>query len=234
VAEAGPGWVDNARIGDGMNSLAWAAREARTTPDGALVLMHGRGTSEQDLAGLFDLLDPEGRLHCAAPRGPLQIPGQPGNHWYVVERVGYPDPRTFERSRLLLSDWLAAVLESVDVPAERAVLGGFSQGTVMAYTLGLGKGSPIPAGILALSGFIPTVEGWESDLESRRGLPVLISHGARDPVIGVDFARAARELLDAGGLEVTYRESPGGHQIDGPTIDAAREWLERAVPRQPL
>ena len=234
MAEADPRWVDNARIVDGIDSLAWAARAARTTPDGALVLMHGRGTSEHDLAGLFDLLDPEGRLHCAAPRGPLQIPGQPGNHWYVVERVGYPDQPTFERSERLLSDWLAAFLESVDVPAERAALGGFSQGTVMAYTLGLGKGSPIPAGILALSGFIPTVEGWEPDLEPRRGLPVLISHGVRDPVIGVDFARTARDRLEAGGLEVSYRESPGGHQIDGPTIDAAREWLERAVPRQPL
>jgi len=63
---------------------------------------------------------------------------------------------------------------------------------------------------------------------------VLISNGARDPVIGVDFARAARDRLEAGGLEVSYRESPGGHQIDGPTIDAAREWLERAIPRRPL
>jgi len=65
-------------------------------------------------------------------------------------------------------------------------------------------------------------------------LPVLISHGAGDPVIEVDFARNARELLESGGLDVAYRESPGGHQIDGPTIDAGREWLEQALPRQPL
>ena len=234
MAEADPRCVDNARIGDGTHSLASATRGARSAPDGALVLMHGRGTSEHDLAVLFDLLDPEGRLHCVAPRAPLQIPGQPGNHWYVVERVGYPEPRTFERSRRLLSDWLAAALASVEVPPERAVLGGFSQGTVMAYTLGLGGDGPIPAGILALSGFVPTAEGWEPDLESRGGLPVLISHGERDPVIDVGFARAARELLEGGGLDVTYRESPGGHQIDGPTIDAAREWLERAIPRRPL
>jgi phospholipase/carboxylesterase len=215
-------------------SLAAIARPPATAADGALVLMHGRGTSEHDLAGLFDLLDPEGRLHCAAPRGPLQIPGQPGNHWYLVERVGYPDPPTFEQSRQLLASWLEAFLGSVGVPADRAVLGGFSQGTVMAYTLGLGKGSPVPAGILALSGFVPTVAGWEPDLESRRGLPVFISHGSRDPVIDVAFARAARELLEPGGLDVSYRESPAAHQIDGPAIDAAREWLERAVPRQPL
>jgi phospholipase/carboxylesterase len=215
-------------------SLEAIARPAATAADGALVLMHGRGTSEHDLAGLFDLLDPEARLHCAAPRGPLQIPGQPGNHWYVVERVGYPDPPTFEHSRQLLARWLEGYLGSVGVAADRAVLGGFSQGTVMAYALGLGKGSPVPAGILALSGFVPTVAGWEPDLETRRGLPVFISHGSRDPVIDVAYARAARELLERGGLDVSYRESPAAHQIDGPTIDAAREWLESAIPRQPI
>lgn len=114
------------------------------------------------------------------------------------------------------------------------MLGGFSQGTVMAYALGLGKGTQRPAGILALSGFVPQVEGWEPDLTSRKGLPVLVSHGSEDPVISVEFGRAARALLESAGLDVTYREMPGGHWIDGPTIDAAREWLERAVPRLPL
>jgi phospholipase/carboxylesterase len=199
-----------------------------------LALMHGRGTSEQDLAGLFDLLDPERRLLCAAPRGPLQLPGTPGNHWYVVERVGYPDPATFARSHELLGAWLDQLGEESGAGPERTVLGGFSQGTVMAYALGLGADRPVPGGILALSGFVPQVEGWSPGLEERRGLPVLISHGERDPVIPVGFARAARELLEPAGLAVTYRESPIGHWIDGPTVDAVREWLETALPRQPL
>jgi phospholipase/carboxylesterase len=196
--------------------------------------MHGRGTSEQDLAGLFDLLDPERRLHCAAPRAPLQLPGGPGYHWYVVERVGYPDPATFADSFELLGAWLEQLAADTGIPPERTVLGGFSMGTVMSYALGLGKGRPRPAGILALSGFVPEVEGWEPDLDSRRGLPVLISHGSQDPVISVEFARAARALLESAGLDVTYREMPGGHWIDGPTTDAAREWLEKAAPRRPL
>jgi predicted esterase len=62
----------------------------------------------------------------------------------------------------------------------------------------------------------------------------MISHGDRDPIIGVGFARAAREMLETAGLEVAYREAPIGHWIDGPTIDAARDWLESALPRQPL
>jgi phospholipase/carboxylesterase len=217
------------------DALAHVQRPAAAAGDGALVLMHGRGTDETDLAGLFDVLDPERRLASAAPRGPLQFPGTPGNHWYIVERVGHPDPPTFAASYNLLGEFLEGLAEETGIPPERTVLGGFSQGTVMAYSLGLGKGRPRPAGILALSGFIPKVDGWEPDLgEYRRDLPVLISHGAADPIIEVSFGRAARELLEPAGLAVTYRESPGGHWIDGPTIDAAREWLEGAVPRRPL
>lgn len=217
---------------ESSETLITASRPARTEkPDGTLVLLHGRGTSEQDLVGLFDLFDPEARLVCAAPRAPLQFPGQPGNHWYAVERVGFPDRETFAAGYAKLGEWLAALADWSDVPIERTVLGGFSQGTVMSYTLGLGSGRPRPAGVLALSGFIPEVEDWEPDLPSRAGMPVLISHGAADPVIGVEFARAARDLLEPAGLDVSYREAPIGHSIDGPTIDAGHEWLESAIPR---
>ena len=72
-----------------MSELVFTERPAAGDPAGLLVLHHGRGTSEQDLIGLAEVLDPEQRLHVAAPRGPLQLPGWPGNHWYVVPRVGY-------------------------------------------------------------------------------------------------------------------------------------------------
>jgi phospholipase/carboxylesterase len=226
--------VQNGPIADSESPLVSVSRPPAGAADGLLVLMHGRGTSEQDLAGLFDLLDSERRLHLAAPRGPLQIPGAPGNHWYVVERVGYPDPDTFARSYGLLGEWLERLAQETGIGPDRTVLGGFSQGTVMSYALGLGADRPVPAGILALSGFIPQVGGWTAGLEERREMPVLISHGERDPVIPVSFAREAREQLEPGGLDVTYRESPIGHWIDGPTVDAARAWLETALPRQPI
>jgi phospholipase/carboxylesterase len=225
----------NGGVSQPPQSLSTAARPSRLDrPDGLLVLLHGRGTSEQDLAPLFDLLDPEGRLACASPRAPFQFPGMPGNHWYVVERVGFPDRDTFAASYAQLGEWLAEAEEWAGSGVERTVIGGFSQGTVMSYALGLGSDRPRPAGILALSGFVPEVEGWEPDLASRAGMPVLISHGAADPVIGVEFARAARDLLEPAGLDLTYREAPLGHSIDGPTIDAATEWLEAALPRLPL
>jgi phospholipase/carboxylesterase len=207
-----------------MTELVHAIRPAAGEPEGALVLMHGRGADEHDLAPFLDLLDPERRLVGVTPGGPLFLPPG-GRHWYVVPRVGYPDPDTFRASYELLQ---RDVPELTGVPWERTILGGFSQGSVMAYALGLGAGRPLPAGVLALSGFVPTVEGWQLDLEGRDTVPVYVAHGVNDPIISVDFARLARELSE-GRVDLTYREHPGSHSIDPRSFDEIREWVARAV-----
>jgi phospholipase/carboxylesterase len=197
-------------------SLRALERPAAGEPQGALVLLHGRGADEQDLFPLLDALDPERRLHGYTPRGPLSLPPG-GAHWYVVPRVGYPDPETFRASYEALTEWF----DALPFPAESIVLGGFSQGTVMSYALGLGKGRPRTAAQLALSGFIPTVEGWEPDLESPFP-PIAIRHGTYDPVIPVEFARQARATLEGAGADVNYGESPIEHWIDPQWIPALR------------
>ena len=68
------------------------------------------------------------------------------------------------------------------------------------------------AGILAFSGFVPIVDGWQPQLEDRRATRAFIAHGRDDPIIEVGFARRARELLESGGLAVDYRESDVGHR----------------------
>jgi phospholipase/carboxylesterase len=204
-------------------------RPAAGPPAGALVLMHGRGADELDLGPLLDLLDPEQRLVGLAPRGPLALPPG-GAHWYAVREIGFPDPGTFLPTFAQVSDWLDDALAEAGVELDRTVLGGFSQGAVMSYALGLAAARKRPAGILAMSGFIPTVEGFELDLESRAGMPVSISHGTYDPVIGVDFGREARDRLDQAGLRVAYREDPVAHQIAPGAVAQARAALEQAIP----
>ena len=127
-------------------------RPARGEPEGLLVLLHGRGADEHDLFPLLDVLDPERRLLGVTPRAPLALPPG-GAHWYAFYRVGEPDPATFDATYPRLVEWL----ESLGFPPERTVLGGFSQGTAMTYALGLGQGRPRPAGLIALSGFMPSV-----------------------------------------------------------------------------
>ena len=189
-------------------------RPAAAEPAGALVLLHGRGADEHDLYPMLDALDPERRLHGYTPRGPLALPPG-GAHWYVVPRVGYPDPASFAESYALLTDWLD------ELPYERIVLGGFSQGAVMAYAAGLGEGRPRPAALVVSSGFIPTVEGWRPDL-SPPFPPIAIAHGTYDSVIPVEFGRAARDMLAAAGADVVYRESPIDHSVDPRTVEEFR------------
>ncbi|HEY7255254.1 MAG TPA: phospholipase [Solirubrobacterales bacterium] len=206
-------------------SLLLADRPSEGDPEGLLVLHHGRGTDETDLMGLADLLDPERRLHVAAPRAPLTLPGAPGFHWYVVPRVGYPDDDTFHAARAALSDFHDGLWQQTGLGPEATVLGGFSMGAVMSYAMGLGADRPPVAGILAFSGFVPIVDGWEPRLEDRESTRAFIAHGENDPVIEIGFGRRARDLIEAGGLEVSYHEFPVGHQIDPAQIPLAAEWL---------
>src|ERR671938_1491979 len=99
-----------------MSQLEHRLRPAAAEPQGALVLFHGRGTSEHDLYPLLDELDPERRLVGVTPRGPLELPPG-GAHWYVVRRVGFPDPQTFLPTYERVSRWL----DSLPFPAERIV-----------------------------------------------------------------------------------------------------------------
>ena len=213
----------------GLDALAYRVREPDGEPEGLLVLHHGRATDENDLFPLLDALDPERRLLGVTPRGPFSLPPG-GAHWYVVPRVGYPDPETFKDGYAKLAAFHDALAERSGIPPERTVLGGFSQGTVMSYALGLGPDRPRPAGILALSGFIPTVPGWAPDLD--RQLPrVAIGHGTADPVIPVDFAHKARQTLEPTGADLLYREYPLSHTIDPAFLqDELVPWLRDTLP----
>jgi phospholipase/carboxylesterase len=214
-----------------LDLLVHRVRPPAGEPEGALVLLHGRGVDESDLFPLLDELDPERRLAGVTPRAPLRLP--PGGfHWYAVERVGYPHRETFMQAFGTLTAWLESFADETGIPWSRTVIGGFSMGSVMSYALALAKGRPYPAGLLAMSGFIPEVEGFELDLE-RPGLPIAITHGTLDPVISVEFARLARQRLEAAGNRLLYRESPVGHGIDPAWLPDLRAWLRATIELAP-
>jgi phospholipase/carboxylesterase len=212
-----------------MSALEFQERPASGDARGILFLHHGRGSWEGDLLPLAEVLDPEHALHVVAPRAPIELPTQPGYHWYLVPRVGYPDHDSFHAALSALTDFHDETYERLGLGPERAVLGGFSMGAVMSFSTGLAAGRAAPAAITAFSGFVPTVDGWEPSLTDRTDLPVLISHGAQDPVITVDFGREARDLLEAGGLAPQYREFEGGHWIDEGSLMPAADVIDAAL-----
>ena len=205
-------------------TLRFLERPATGAPAGALVLVHGRGADEHDLFPLLDAVDPERRLLGITPRGPLALPPG-GAHWYALGGIPTPEPETFFTS----VEALAAFLDSLPVPVERTVLGGFSQGAVMSWALGLGAGRPRPAAVMALSGFMPDVPGFELDLSGLDGYPVAVAHGSLDPVIPVEFGRAAAERARAAGAELLWRESPVPHTIDPRLLPELQAFIAAAT-----
>lgn len=211
--------------------LAFEERPAAGPADGLLVLHHGRGSDEHDLIGFADLLDPDRRLHVVTPGAPLQISGWPGKHWYVVPQVGFPDPKTFAASYGALGAFHDALWERTGIAPERTILGGFSMGSVMSHATGLGPARPVVAGVLGLSGFVPTVDGWEPDLAPRAGRTrVLNAHGRQDPVIAFAFAEQARTLVADGGLDLTALDFDGGHQIAPQHVPEIARWVAETLP----
>lgn len=205
-------------------ALRFLERPAVDTPEGALVLLHGRGADEYDLFPLLDALDPERRLLGITPRGPLSLPPG-GAHWYRLGGIPHPDPATFFSTL----EVAAAFLDDLPVPIERVVLGGFSQGAVMSWALGLGAGRRRPAAIMALSGFMPEVEGFDLDLTGLAGYPVAVAHGSLDPVIPVAFGRAAVERLRAAGASPLWRETPVPHTIDPRVLPDLQAFVASAL-----
>ena len=161
------------------------------------------------------------------PRGPLHLPPA-GAHWYAVETIGYPDPGTFTETLALAASWLDDLADEVGVPPERPRVGWLSQGAVMAFALGLGSGRPRPAGLITLSGFMPTVPGFALDIT----LPLprcTITHGALDPVISVESSRDAERASRKRGRHHVPRV-PAHGALDRP--DFLRElpaWLAETV-----
>ena len=193
------------------------------------MLFHGRGADEHDLFSLLDALDPERRLVAATPRGPLALPPG-GAHWYALGGIGTPEASTFLSSFAAAAEWLDGFLASTRLGHERLVVGGFSQGGVMAYSLALGRERPRPAAIVAFSSFTPQVEGFELDLSPPLP-PVAIGHGTLDNVIGVEWGRRARALLEEAGADVLYRETPMFHQIDPDFVRTLSGWIPAALAR---
>jgi phospholipase/carboxylesterase len=204
--------------------LAALWREPAGDPAGALVLLHGRGADERDLFPLLDLLDPERRLLGVTPGGPHRLPPG-GRHWYALGGIPTPDPATFAAT----APRLAAFLDALPVPSDRVVLGGFSQGTVMSYAMSLGPGRPRPAGLVAMSGFLPRVADWPLEPERLRGVPVGIAHGSLDPVIPAQFAAEAEATLTAAGADVLRLSTPVPHMVDPDWIEPLRDLVARAM-----
>ncbi|MFN0091065.1 MAG: alpha/beta hydrolase [Acidimicrobiales bacterium] len=194
-----------------------------------LMLIHGYGADEHDLAGLTPALDPEGRFFTVCPRGPLDVEPYGGASWYHFTDHG-PDPATFQGSLIELDHLLDAVCEHRGAQRSEVVVAGFSQGGSMALALALRRsGKARPAAALCLSGFLHQPDWLEYDWRAPDLPPVWVQHGTHDPMLPAERGRRSASTLEQHGVDVTYREYPMQHEIRPECITDLRSWLRQRI-----
>jgi phospholipase/carboxylesterase len=191
-----------------------------------LVLMHGVGSNDDDLFGLAPYVPPQ--FHVLSLRAPYAI-GPDSYAWFQFgvkpdgERI--IDTAQELASRKLVAQSVRAAAEQLGVPAARVVVGGFSQGGIMALTILLTQPSLLHAVLVMHSRTLPEALTDAVSGEALLGKQAWVSHGLQDNVIPLASAHATRDLLATLPVALTYREFPGAHEIRPAELQGAMAWL---------
>ncbi len=193
----------------------------------ALILLHGRGTNEDDLLGLADFLDP--RFFFISPRAPYQFEaGRESYTWFGLPEIGTPDPEQFSEAYRRLVQFVADVKNGYPVDPARVFLFGFSMGSIMSFAVALTQPNAV-RGIIAHSGFIPENASLRFAWPQLSLLSVFVAHGLYDPVIPIQKARRTQELLSKAGADLTYKEYPIQHTISEESLADISQWLQKRL-----
>lgn len=205
-------------------------RPAKVGEDAAwlLVLMHGVGSNEQDLFGLAPYI-PE-NFHVLSLRAPYRM-GPNANAWFEFS-VNADGSRTIHEpqesaSRVLILQTVDAAARQLGVPAARVIVGGFSQGGIMALSVLLTRPETV-AGAMALhSRLLPEILPHIAPAQAFTGKQLWVSQGLQDGVIPPPNGHFIRQQVQDLPLALSYHEFEGAHEIRQAELQALIEWLER-------
>jgi phospholipase/carboxylesterase len=211
--------------------------ETASSPSAAVIWMHGLGADGYDFVDIVPVLRLPSSLAIRfvfphAPMRPVTInQGMVMRAWYDVRHdagVRREDEAGLRASQRRI-EALIAREKARGVSAHRLVLAGFSQGGAMALQTGL-RHSERLAGIMALSCFLPLADAVGAEASpANRDVPVLLAHGAHDPVIPLARARQAHEVLTGLGYAVEWHEYPMPHSVSNEEIGDIASWLGRVL-----
>ncbi len=190
-------------------------------PVAAAVMVHGWLGDERAMS-VFERTLPPGVL-AISPRAPFEMDS--GYGWYR-RRTG---DELFHQGLAALRDFIGRLPEAFSVDPARMVLMGFSQGAAMCAALALSEPGRV-AGLAMLAGFLPEqADAWIAP-KRVHGLPVFMAHGARDEMVPLAQALAARDALRRAGADVEYHEHALGHKLAAPAMRALAAWLKATLP----
>ncbi|EMJ88529.1 alpha/beta hydrolase [Leptospira meyeri] len=191
-----------------------------------LLLLHGVGSNEEDLFSLSNYL-PESLL-VVSVRGPL-ILGTGSYGWYeVLFTTGQPKINLEQEaeSRKLLLQFLEYLKTNYQFDESNVWIGGFSQGAIMSYSIGLLHPEKVK-GIIALSGRLLEENKIQVKVSEKvLSKTIFISHGTNDRVLSVEYARSVKGYLESIGLHPRYQEYEEGHSINREMLKDLIQWLE--------
>ena len=201
---------------------------AATTPrPWLLVLMHGVGSNEKDLMGLAPQI-PE-RFHVLSLRAPFRM--GPGAHAWFDFSIEPNGERTINeaqeaQSRALVAQTIASAAEQLGIPPERVVVGGFSQGGIMALSLLLTQPALMQAAMVWHGRLLTQMLPQAAPPDALRGKQMWLSHGTHDNVIPLAHAQAIAHHMAPLPVTLAYHEFPGAHEIRPSELAATVTWLE--------
>ncbi len=203
--------------------MVGSAPEKATT---TVVLLHGFGAGGDDLVSLARAVAVPRTVSFLFPAAPLLLEGDPdgARAWWLIDLERLMRASPADRSNEI-PDGLAAARALVDglldqlvaAGARRIVLGGFSQGAMLSLDVALHRATPL-AGLALMSGTRINGAAWQARLAAVEGVPILMSHGQRDPLLPFAASRALRDDLAAAGADVDWVEFGGGHEIPPPVL----------------
>jgi phospholipase/carboxylesterase len=211
-------------------------KEPNQTVERVVVILHGFGAPGDDLVPLVQALPMQKGTRYVFPEAPIDLGD--GRAWWIIdwnERARYERSGDWTGYTQLVppglpeaSDKVSALLDAIEkwgVPSERVVLGGFSQGAMLALDVAAHRVKK-PRAIVCLSGSLIAVPRWLGKAPTLKGVPILMTHGKSDPVLPFAMAERLRDELNKAGARVEWTPFSGGHQIPDPALAALRRFLE--------
>jgi phospholipase/carboxylesterase len=202
-----------------------------------IILFHGYGADFTDLASLAEVIAAPPGTNWLFPQGPLKIPIGPhnfGRAWFNIDMAAIERamqtgqhrdmsggvPEGLDDARLLVEGMVGAL----GVPLDRVVLGGFSQGAMIAADFSLHQKIG-PKAMVLLSGNLLNREGWSALAKRKKGLRYFQSHGINDPILGYNLATSLHSVLTEAGLIGKFSTFVGGHEIPQSVITEVGRFL---------
>lgn len=224
-----------------MNSMNNRPQQRRCGPLNALeiyqnpeskwvVLFHGYGADSSDLAGLVDYIPLSKPCNWLFPNGPLSVPigpGWTGRAWWSIRMTDLPGDWSQEDPPEMKSavDTAFKMLASMKFEWSKVILGGFSQGAMLATELFL-RAPETPAGLMCLSGTLLKEKVWEDFAKNRKGSQILMSHGEMDQVLPHRGSVQLQKFFENQDLKTEFISFRGGHEIPLPVIKKMQNYIE--------